>query len=90
MRLESNLEYHYYHGLPDSEQKLEEDDQSHQWRITGGSTGNSCSKKPRLNRYALACAVLASTNSVLLGYGEFQFNLFGKKNFQLHIKFLSF
>ncbi|GAB2292242.1 hypothetical protein Dimus_026491 [Dionaea muscipula] len=25
-------------------------------------------KRPRMNRYALACAILASTNSVLLGY----------------------
>lgn len=24
-----------------------------------------------LNRYALACAILASTNSILLGYGNF-------------------
>lgn len=28
-------------------------------------------KKARLNKYALAGAILASTNSILLGYGEF-------------------
>jgi hypothetical protein len=26
-------------------------------------------KRPPLNKYALACAVLASMNSILLGYG---------------------
>lgn len=33
-------------------------------------------KSARLNRYALACAVLASTNSILLGYGKSNFILF--------------
>lgn len=28
-------------------------------------------EKPPLNKYALACALLASTNSILLGYGQF-------------------
>lgn len=28
-------------------------------------------KKPRFNKYALTGAILASTNSILLGYGEF-------------------
>ena len=28
-------------------------------------------RPPRLNKYALACAVLASTNSILLGYGNY-------------------
>lgn len=27
-------------------------------------------KQARLNKYALACALLASTNSILLGYGK--------------------
>lgn len=27
-------------------------------------------RKPRLNKYALACALLASTTSILLGYGN--------------------
>jgi hypothetical protein len=27
-------------------------------------------KKPKRNIYALACAVLASTTSILLGYGQ--------------------
>ena len=26
-------------------------------------------KRPPLNKYALACAILASMNSILLGYG---------------------
>lgn len=30
----------------------------------------SSKKKAPLNKYALACALLASTNSILLGYGE--------------------
>lgn len=32
---------------------------------------DSCNnKKKGLNKYALACAILASTNSILLGYGN--------------------
>jgi len=30
----------------------------------------------KLNKYALACALLASTNSILLGYGNFNSNPF--------------
>lgn len=32
------------------------------------SPTNTTKRKPRLNNYALACAILASTNSILLGY----------------------
>lgn len=28
-------------------------------------------KKPKRNKYAFACAILASMTSILLGYGEF-------------------
>ena len=30
-------------------------------------------KKPKRNKYAMACAMLASMTSILLGYGEFFF-----------------
>lgn len=30
-------------------------------------------KKPKRNKYAFACAILASMTSILLGYGEFLF-----------------
>ena len=38
------------------------------------SEGSSALRKTKLNRYALAGAILASTNSILLGYGEFKSN----------------
>lgn len=34
------------------------------------SADSNHKKRPRLNRYVLASAVLASMNSVLLGYGK--------------------
>ena len=33
-------------------------------------------KKPRRNKYAFACAILASMTSILLGYGEYYHHLF--------------
>ncbi|GMH13679.1 hypothetical protein Nepgr_015520 [Nepenthes gracilis] len=37
-------------------------------RCPNSEGGFSVPKRPKLNRYALACAMLASTNSILLGY----------------------
>lgn len=47
------------------------------------STDSNHKKRPRLNRYVLASAVLASMNSVLLGYGK-------RENFTLSCCFFFF
>jgi len=31
-------------------------------------------KKPKRNKFACACAILASMTSILLGYGEYKYN----------------
>lgn len=51
--------HYYYRQLPDSERRNEE------------SLPMEANRKAGFNRYALAAAILASTNSILLGYGEF-------------------
>lgn len=50
-----------------------EDESQYQKNLSSSSEGSSYSlrRNVRLNKYALAGAILASTNSVLLGYGEF-------------------
>lgn len=37
---------------------------------SAAESGGSGHTKTRLNRFTLLCALLASTNSILLGYGE--------------------
>lgn len=57
-----------YEPLPGSDSKA---DQSNNDANEGPSSQKS--KVHHLNKYALAGAILASTNSILLGYGEFHF-----------------
>lgn len=76
----------YYHPLPDSESSstsetdLKNEKRNKIWHedaAEGGSQehegpqGVSAHRKTHINKYALGGAILASTNSVLLGYGEF-------------------
>ncbi|KAG8491573.1 hypothetical protein CXB51_014844 [Gossypium anomalum] len=72
---------HYYHLLPDSDLK-----NGGTRRSYGKGKGFIISEPPKhksqqqgrfhFNKYALAAAILASTHSVLLGYGEPCFNQF--------------
>jgi len=80
MEENSAVEHHCYYPLPasaakavpnlsddDKEGTCAEEDILHNKPST--SQGN-----PSINKYALGGAILASTNSILLGYGEFSQN----------------
>ncbi|KAJ0031168.1 hypothetical protein Pint_13177 [Pistacia integerrima] len=64
---------HYYRLLPDSEKKNEESlhEEASQVKSRKQKPIRQCdpvNRKDRFNRYALSAAILASTNSILLGY----------------------
>ncbi|KAK4280884.1 hypothetical protein QN277_012443 [Acacia crassicarpa] len=66
----------YYHPLPASSDsyaaktdiRYERKGEGSSWREEEDVAVGSHKHKPRLNKYALASAILASTNSILLGY----------------------
>lgn len=62
MSQELDKHHIYYHPLPDSD--------LHNERGAETPKHKPEQRSRRFNRYALAGAVLASTNSILLGYGE--------------------
>lgn len=70
-------EHHYYYPLPVSAPKVDPN-------LSDADKGGTCAEENNLhnkpstsqgnsgiNKYALGGAILASTNSILLGYGEF-------------------
>lgn len=79
-------EDHNYHPLPDSDSPSSPTSTDHHhlkhdeiktqapWPAEAITThpeeAQSQMHNPRLNKYALAGAILASTNSILLGYGQ--------------------
>ncbi|XP_054782158.1 probable polyol transporter 6 [Prosopis cineraria] len=67
--------HHYYQPLPASDSyaantnlKYQRKGEGSSWVEEDDSAAGYHKDNPRLNIYALACAILASTNSVLLGY----------------------
>jgi hypothetical protein len=88
MQFSSVLEpekHHDYHLLPDSGSALEtglkngrrREGAPHRHHKDDIPEDVPLHRKPYLNKYALAGAVLASTNSILLGYGKiYAFDLF--------------
>jgi len=60
---ELNKQNYYYHPLPGSNSNVDHNNNE-----------ENCHKNKvyHLNKYALAGAILASTNSILLGYGKFK------------------
>lgn len=54
-------------------EKTHEIDESPQLKLASSSSFQP--RNPPLNKYALACAVLASANSILLGYGKFPISI---------------
>lgn len=79
---EQNKLHFYYHSLPSSSDSYAaKTNVKHERKGEGSSTcmeeegendfaNGSHKNKPPLNKYALASAILASTNSILLGYGK--------------------
>ncbi|XVF34834.1 hypothetical protein REPUB_Repub18cG0092500 [Reevesia pubescens] len=71
-------EQHYYHLLPDSDLQNERSTERKWWwreviksetpKYKSDPQDGSGHRRGRFNKYALAAAILASTNSVLLGY----------------------
>ena len=69
---------HYYHPLPDSRLQNERSERKWRKKVIKSETPKHKSdqqegaghRRGHFNKYALAAAILASTNSVLLGYGE--------------------
>lgn len=68
--MEQNMD-HDYHPLPGSDSPADAKGEAsfHNHNIADDDHV-SYQSKPNLNKYALAGAILASTNSILLGYGE--------------------
>lgn len=81
----SSVEHHCYYPLPSSAAKPDfnnSDGLKHETCEEEGSSHNEINQsKPGLNKYALGGAILASTTSILLGYGEFHRN---SKNLMLY------
>lgn len=50
---------------------MEEDKSLAKANLMAGKETATEISKPKRNKFVIACAVLASTNSILLGYGEF-------------------
>lgn len=58
--MEEMNNHHHYHQLPGNNNE----------EIEGPSSQKHNQNKVHLNKYAFAGAILASTNSILLGYGK--------------------
>lgn len=82
---------HYYYPLPGSDSSsakadLNNEEKEGTWAQEAAEASSqehnisedygSYQGKVHLNKYALAGAILASTNSILLGYGELYLNQF--------------
>lgn len=67
------MENNYYHPLPGSDSKSNSSNEENEETLSHDVAESSSHKHNgiHINKYALAAAILASTNSILLGYGKF-------------------
>jgi len=85
MKENSAVEHHYYYPLAASAAKaasnLNDDEKEGTCAEEGSVHRPSISQgNPGINKYALGGAILASTNSILLGYGEFHKIMLNESN----------